>query len=219
MIDAVVLDVYGAACLAGGTDRVVDAAVVALVESGRVRVDDEGLLRVVEPTRRGPVEAAVSDAIGTRGFRSIGLVRLRAAADDRIVRLVTQLENEGLLTSRRRGPLRRGSGPFATAAGRQVLRRLRADPPAWSSTPGTSAVLVALGGPRQLPDAQLRDTLFGTRRPAGRVRTRQGWTRPHPARSGSDLYLYSGYAGGLGIGGVGDMGGGSCGDGGGGGSC
>jgi len=36
------LDVYDIACLAGGAERVVDTALVALVESGRVRVHAPG---------------------------------------------------------------------------------------------------------------------------------------------------------------------------------
>ena len=66
MIDAALLDLYEAAFLAGGVDRVVDTAVVALLESGRVRAQRSGELTVVNPTRRSEVEAAVLDAIGTR---------------------------------------------------------------------------------------------------------------------------------------------------------
>ena len=49
------LDVYEAAYLAGGPRRVVDTAVVALVETGRVRAQTAGDLQVVQdsPPARG----------------------------------------------------------------------------------------------------------------------------------------------------------------------
>src|SRR5215203_5192803 len=97
MLDAVVLDLYEVACLAGGPDRMIDAAVVALVDSGRVRVDEDARLTVVEPTRRSGVEAAVLDAIGTRGWRTAGLVRPRAAQDPRVTGVVERLARAGLL--------------------------------------------------------------------------------------------------------------------------
>ncbi len=58
------LDVYEVAFLAGGAVRAVEAAVVALVESGRLRVRSPGELAVVSLVRRHPVEAAVLDAFG-----------------------------------------------------------------------------------------------------------------------------------------------------------
>ena len=52
------LDLYDIAYLAGGPERVVDTALVALVESGRVRVHAPGELAAAVPDRRHPVEAA-----------------------------------------------------------------------------------------------------------------------------------------------------------------
>ena len=61
------LDVYDIAYLAGGPARVVDTALVALVQTGRVRVHSPGRLATVDLARRHPVEAAVLDAIGPAG--------------------------------------------------------------------------------------------------------------------------------------------------------
>ncbi len=60
-------DLYGVAYLAGGPRRAVEAAVVALIEDGRLRVTPATAeLHVVDPRRRHPVEAAVLDAAGPR---------------------------------------------------------------------------------------------------------------------------------------------------------
>lgn len=211
------LDVHAAACLAGGTDRVVDTVLTVLVETGRVRVQRDGLLTVLDRRARDEVEAAVLDAIGTRGHRTAGLVRHRAGTDVRLTGLVDRLVAEGQLTARRR---RRGSGPALTAAGRRSLRQLRAQPPARGAVAGTSAAAVALHGPARMPDAELRGALFESSRP---VRLRRGLL---PGRRRADVHgvaasaaLYSSaphsYGYGIGCGG-GDSGGGhSCGGGGG----
>jgi uncharacterized protein (TIGR04222 family) len=68
-------DLYEIAYLAGGPRRVVETAVVALVENGRLRVDRAtGRLHVVDASRRHPVEAVVLDAVGPRGRSVWGLV-------------------------------------------------------------------------------------------------------------------------------------------------
>ena len=59
------------------------------------------------------------DAIGTRGYRTAGLVRHRAVTDVRLTRVVDRLVATGLLAPRRRG----GTAP--TRAGRRVVRQLR----------------------------------------------------------------------------------------------
>ncbi len=112
------LDLYEIAYLAGGPDRVVDTALVALVESGRVRVHAPGELAVVEPGRQHPVEAAVMDAVGTRGHRSVDTVRWRLADDERIAGLGRSLAAAGLL----RRPALDGSGALRVARhGRSAL--------------------------------------------------------------------------------------------------
>ena len=143
------LDVYDIAFLAGGPPRVVQAALTTLAAAGRVRATG-GLLTTLDPERSHPVEAAVLDAVGTRGHRSVETVGWRVRDDDRLLVLGRRLAAAGLL--RRRGPLLRrpGSAPAATRAGREVLRRLAVDP-------GQSlAVRVALRGWDGVPDPALR---------------------------------------------------------------
>ena len=156
------LDLYEVAYLAGGPQRAVDAALVALVQTGRIRVHSPGRFAAVDPTRRHPVEAAVLDAIGLAGHRSVDTILWRLADDERL------LDVEGRL--RRAGLLRRGSwlGRHSvdrrlivrTPSGRHLLRRLAADPPEDLLAPGTAAMAVALGGRERLPDRELRAAVF-----------------------------------------------------------
>jgi hypothetical protein len=132
-------DVYDVACLAGGPERVVDTALVVLLVTGRVRAVSAGELQVVDPRRRHPVEAAVLDAVGGRGRRSIGTVRWRALTDERVTGIARRLRGEGLL----------GRFSRRTAAGRRALERARAA--------DVGPVLhVALDGRERLTDPELR---------------------------------------------------------------
>jgi hypothetical protein len=156
------LDLYDVAYLAGGPDRVVDTALVALVESGRIRVHAPGELAVAEPARRHPVEAAVMDAVGTHGHRSIDTVRWRLADDARLGELGRSLAGAGLL-KRRSGLGRRGSKASewtTTASGRDALDRLSERPPTLPTLDGGSAFQVALHGRESMPDADLRASIF-----------------------------------------------------------
>ena len=138
-------DVYDVATLAGGPHRVVDTALVALACTGRVRAVAPGELLVVEPRRRHPVEAAVLDAVGARGRRSVETVHWRALADERVTGIGRRLHEQGLLG--------RVLGP--TAAGRRLLRDLR-------STVGASDLVrrVALHGREQVTDPALHAAVF-----------------------------------------------------------
>ena len=163
------LDLYEIACLAGGPDRVIDTALVALVQSGRVRVHHPGQLATVSLARRHPVEAAVLDAVGPIGHRSVDTIRWRLVADDRLLDVVRRLQREGLLghTAPARAPSLRGrSSPAPTAEGRRVLRRLQAQPPADDVAPGTDAMLVAVCGTDRLPDRALSADIFEEARTA-----------------------------------------------------
>jgi hypothetical protein len=162
-----VLDVYDVACLAGGPDRVVDAALVALVQSGRVRIHRPGQLMTVGLSRRHPVEAAVLDAVGPTGHRSIDTIRWRLAADERLLDIARRLQRAGLLghTHRLVPHLSGGrSSPAPTGEGRRVLRRLELQPPVDSVAPDTDAMLVALCGPELLPDQEFSAAIFATAR-------------------------------------------------------
>jgi hypothetical protein len=92
------LGVYELAYLAGGPRRAVEAAVVALVEAG--------VLRVTRPTgelvllRRRPcpdLEAAVLDVVGFRGSRRLVTVCWRLRADVRLTGIGRRLQADGLL--------------------------------------------------------------------------------------------------------------------------
>jgi hypothetical protein len=150
------LDVYDIAYLAGGPARVVDTALVALVQSGRVRVHSPGQFAVVGLSRRHPVEAAVLDAIGTGGHRSVDTILWRLVDDERLLHVEDRLRREGLL---RRGHWLGSHAPdrrllVRTGGGRQALRRLIADPPA------DAGAAVALRGRSGVDDPELRAAVF-----------------------------------------------------------
>jgi len=155
------LSIYELAYLAGGPQRVVDTALVALVESGRVRVHAPGELAVVEPGRHHAVEAAVMDAVGTRGHRSVDTIRWRLAGDERLLALGRSLAAAGLLRRRLRfGRRRPGDAWSTTADGRKALAGARAHPPADRVLDGGSALAVALGGREAMADRRLRTEIF-----------------------------------------------------------
>jgi hypothetical protein len=154
------LDVYDIAYLAAGPDRVVDTALVALVETGRVRVQPPGQLTVAELARRHPVEAAVLDAVGTRGHRSVDVVRWRLADDDRVFAIGRRLVSAGLLSRWPLVPRRTRRASVPTVAGRQLLRRLAAEPPTDPAWDGGTSVLVALHGRDRLSDELRRSLIF-----------------------------------------------------------
>jgi hypothetical protein len=151
-------DLYEIAYLAGGPRRVVETAVVALVENGRLRVDRAtGRLHVVDPHRRHPVEAVVLDAVGPRGRSVWG-----ARSDPRLATVADGLARDGLLT--RRGGVDARERSFwtlsgRTRAGRAALRQVRQSPPFPPATGGNAALAVALAGPNAW-DAELRTAVF-----------------------------------------------------------
>ena len=155
------LDVYEVACLSGGSDRVVDTALVTLVESGRVRVTAPGELATVCLVRRHPVEAAVLDAVGPSGHRSVETVRWRLTTDDRILDVARHLRDAGLLGGNTGGPSARRSRwrLVPTYAGRHLLHELRDSPPD-EPVPGGSSMRVALHGREAMPDQELCRRIF-----------------------------------------------------------
>src|SRR5215203_3123943 len=159
------LDVYEIACLAGGPDRMVDAALVALVQSGRVRVTAPGCLATASLTRRHPVEAAVLDAIGPTGTRSVDTVRWRLTTDARVLDVPRRLRDAGLMGAGGTvaPPARRTRSRWRTAptyAGRHLLHELRDNTPADDVAGGTSAMTVALHGRERMPDQALCASIF-----------------------------------------------------------
>ena len=204
-------DVYEVAFLAGGPRRAVDTAVVALVESGRVRVTPlSGELSVVEHQRRHPVEAAVLDAVGLRGSWSIDTVRWRLESDERIGSLGQRLERDGLLSpAGPRSSIRRRHWRLLslTGEGRRALRRLQSDPPRDRVAGETSAMSVALAGPARMSERDVYATVFEPPRPQ---RARGLFAVPDRYATGYSTTSVGWFGGG------GDGGGGFCGDGGGG---
>jgi hypothetical protein len=212
-------DVYDVAQLAGGLARVVDTAVVSLLERGRLTVDGAGRLQAVG-TAVHPVEAAVLDLVGPRPRRAIAGLRVRAQEDPRLTGVGERLVGSGLL---RRNPLAglcsRWPAHLTTPAGRRALAEWRTAPPVTGPS-----VDVALGGPARMADRVLFERVFGVvdpspaRRPGRRPDT--VWTD-----SGTSAWALGGWGGGWGGdgggGGFGGGDGGGCGggDGGGGGGC
>jgi hypothetical protein len=205
-------DVYDVAHLSGGLTRVVDTAVVALLERGRLKVDGAGRLHAVGSAVH-PVEAAVLALAGPRPRRMISSLRIRAQEDQRLTGVGAGLVARGLL---RRNPFAGLSSGWPahlrTAAGRRVLQE-------WPAATAGSAADVALGGPERMTDRVLRETVFGVAPvppPAG-----QGRRRGVAGDASGSWWLYGsgvGWGGDCGSGGGfgGDGGGGGGGDGGGG---
>jgi hypothetical protein len=157
------LDLYEIAYLAGGPERAVDTALVALVQTGRIRVHSPGRFAAAGLSRRHPVEAAVLDAIGQAGHRSVDTILWRLADDERLLDVEDRLRKAGLLRrgrwlGRRHTVDRRLM--VRTAAGRLTLRRLSAEQPTDLVAAGTDAMAVALDGRTRRRDRELCAAVF-----------------------------------------------------------
>jgi hypothetical protein len=153
------LDVYDIAFLAGGPARVVETAVVAMLRTGRLRLHSPGQLATADLSRRHPVEAAVLDAVGPTGHRSVDTIRWRVVDDDRLLEVGRRLRSAGLV-GRAAGVLgvlhgdHRALAP--TRAGRGALRVLRT-----RAASGDAEVMrVALDGQEGMSDQRLRHEIF-----------------------------------------------------------
>jgi len=222
-----VTDLFDVAVLAGGPGRAVDAALVVLVETGRVVLDGEGRLRAVEAVaRRGadhPVLTAVLETVGGDARWSVPTVRARAVLDRRVAGVAGALQRRGLL--RAAGPVGRllRSGTTApTATGRAVLRAAAAAPEGLTGAggtggtggtgaAGTSAALVALHGPDRTTDAPLRAELVELPSWSRGLRARSAGTRGAAATAGMQPAVLGGWHLGGGAGAVGGGDGGSSG--------
>jgi hypothetical protein len=209
-------DLYQVALLAGGPRRVADAAVVALIEDGRLQVFRSiAELHVVDSRPGHPVEAAVLDAASPRARRSIdGIVR-RLRTDARLAALADGLRQAGLV-SWRGGADATAEWPWTavglTRAGRRALRRLRSDPPLVGRA---EALAVALGGSRAWADDELlRKVVFAPPRP--HLAADPGTDVREVGRSHSGAYVHGAGTAwaaadwGGGFGGDGGAGGGGC---------
>ncbi|MBJ7453351.1 MAG: TIGR04222 domain-containing membrane protein, partial [Blastococcus sp.] len=148
------LDVYDMAVLAGGLPRLVDTVLVAMVESGRVRVGPSGEFRA-EPTASSPhpVEAALLDAVGSRGHRTVETIHWQLLHDRRLDSEFRHLTSDGLVRRAYPAALLGKTHAHTTAAGRRALQQFAERPPA----DGGSAVQVALHGRDAMPDRRLHD--------------------------------------------------------------
>jgi len=150
---------YETAFLAGGADRVVDTVVVALVRTGRLRLHSPGYLATADLARRDPVEAAVLDAVGPTGHRSVDTIRWRLLDDDRLLDVGRRLRDAGLL-GRTDGLVRQVRGdhcaPVLTRAGRRALRLRREE----LRSDGGEVARVALEGRDHMADQRLRAEIF-----------------------------------------------------------
>jgi hypothetical protein len=160
--DGAQLDLYDVAFLAGGLVRVVDTALVDLVATGRVRVHSPGELAVSDPSRRHPVEAAVLDAVGTHGHRSVDTIRWRLEDDERLQAIGLRLTDSGLV---HRVPWPRASrsgrpGLARTRTGNGALAVVAAALAADTAHDPTGAFLVAVHGIGAMPDPALRAAIF-----------------------------------------------------------
>ena len=189
----------------------IDTALVALVESGRVRVSAPGWLATASLVRRHAVEAAVLDAIGPTGNRSVDTVRWRLATDDRILDVERRLRDVGLLGAG--GTVvpiaRRSRWRLApTYAGRHLLHELRDSPPTDAVAGSTSAMAVALHGRERMPDRELCAAMFeppptsvlsgGTIKPPADLEFADGWQAAHRTRDQikADVVRHAGWSGG-----------------------
>ena len=177
-------DLYHLAYLAGGLRRVIDTALVALLQRGYLRLQPTGELRAVQTTPRHPVEAAVLELVGPRPCHSIAAVRWRLESDQRLTALEQRLTADGLLPGRfsLRLPGHRLS-PALTAAGRRALRQWRLHPPTDPVAEGTDAMPVALRGVEAVPDPELKARLGP---PDWRTRTAAPWN-PNAAQALTSL--------------------------------
>ncbi|MFE0026235.1 TIGR04222 domain-containing membrane protein [Amycolatopsis sp. NPDC059021] len=90
------LSVYQLACLAGGPDRVVDAAIAALVERGELRVSSTKKITSTTGTvPADPIERVVAEA--ARTAKSTATIRARARITEPIRTMTADLEQRGLL--------------------------------------------------------------------------------------------------------------------------
>jgi hypothetical protein len=208
-MDLRVQDVYDVAFLSGGCGRVVDVALVDLLESGRVRVQRSGQLTVVADAPATPVERAVLDVLLPRRAAAWRQVR-RTAIQRACAEVEARVAGAGLVqqtsASRLLGALdpRRPLGQWArTRAGRAAAA---APPP--TDPPGRSSYAVAVGGLAAMADPALRDAVLGLavldghRRPWARSDgSGTGWSWGGDGGSGSGCGGSSGCGGGGGCGG------------------
>jgi hypothetical protein len=191
--DARPLDVYDMAVLAGGLPRLVDTVLVAMVESGRVSVEPSGEFHAdFSASSPHPVEAALLDAVGTRGYRSVDGIGSRFLHDRRLDEEFRHLTSDGLVRRAYPARLVGKTRAHTTAAGRRALQQFAQRPPA----EGGNAAQVALHGRDAMPDHRLHDEIFAPRPVVVPPRSaRRPSHEVHPGELGQPPYRSGGQAG------------------------
>ncbi|MGW8396034.1 TIGR04222 domain-containing membrane protein [Streptomyces lydicus] len=115
--DALAHDVWETAFLAGGPARVVDAAVAAMHEDGRLTVGGPGVVTVRQATARDAVEAAVLDAVARTPGGALATLRAEAMRSPAVQDIGDRLAARGLMRHPRLGRGWRGWGMAGRRAG------------------------------------------------------------------------------------------------------
>jgi hypothetical protein len=162
------LGLYETAYLCGGAQRVAVAAVVAMVDDGRLKISrTRHRVQVVRRSATEAIERAVLDAVPGSG-RVLGPLLLQVADSAAVKELISGLRDAGLV-----GHHVLAGHPHLTAEGRRVRKELEGS---LARTRGERRVAVlGIGG---ITDAGLRDVFESPDPPAG------GKLLPQPPRSG-----------------------------------
>ncbi|MHA6764204.1 TIGR04222 domain-containing membrane protein [Streptacidiphilus sp. PAMC 29251] len=169
------VDVYTAAAVAGGSDRVVDTAVYALVEGDHLRTARDRTLTVCGGRPDEPVQQAVLDSFGTRDSATLSEVRGWAGKTRQVQEAVLDAVDRKLLVSARRRVLARLTGLLPLAV--LVVGIMRAVNGARLDRPISSLVvlmaltvplvLIPMSGPPEQSRAGLRMSRAARRAPSG----------------------------------------------------
>lgn len=135
------LDVYDVAFLAGGAQRVVDSALIALSERGLLKLRGTRVRAVGEERPQHPVEQAV--IVSCPRSRSVTAVHAALRCSPEVEEIGRQLAARGLVTGSRHRP---------TRAGRRRLRAAESD---------DSLPTYVFEGPAALPTGPVRRAVTG----------------------------------------------------------
>jgi hypothetical protein len=162
------LDVYEAAYLCGGAQRVALAAVVTMQQDGRLKISrTRHRVQVVRRRASQPVERAVLDAVPGSG-RVLGSLLRDIAGSAAVEELIGGLRGGGLL-----GHHTLAGHPHLSAAGRKARKELED-----SAAQAHGERRVAVLGSSGIADAALRDIFESPDPPPG------GKLLPEAAKSG-----------------------------------
>ncbi|MFI1357832.1 TIGR04222 domain-containing membrane protein [Streptomyces sp. NPDC020898] len=163
------LDVYEVAFLAGGAQRVVDSAVIALVERGLLKLSGSRVRAVGEVLPEHPVECALFASCPHHRSAASVLAALRRSSE--VQKIARRLAARNLVSGSRRR---------LTRSGRRQLR---------AAERGEGLPDYVFGGPAVLPDGLVRRGVVSARplpSGLGRALIRMGKALDNSADTGSD---------------------------------